>query len=83
MLPSFPRVPWHPPTSPVSLALFPLQVWDLSDIDKDGHLDRDEFAVVGPCCDSLFYSAEEGNSSCGVSGFFFFPLSDLFTHLFI
>lgn len=24
------------------------QVWDLSDIDKDGHLDRDEFAVVGP-----------------------------------
>lgn len=23
------------------------QVWDLSDIDKDGHLDRDEFAVVG------------------------------------
>lgn len=40
--------------SAVSLALFPLQVWDLSDIDKDGHLDRDEFAVVGPCCDSLF-----------------------------
>ncbi|XP_032989313.1 epidermal growth factor receptor substrate 15-like 1 isoform X1 [Rhinolophus ferrumequinum] len=24
------------------------RVWDLSDIDKDGHLDRDEFAVVGP-----------------------------------
>ncbi|XP_055453284.1 epidermal growth factor receptor substrate 15-like 1 [Psammomys obesus] len=24
------------------------RVWDLSDIDKDGHLDRDEFAVVSP-----------------------------------
>ncbi|NXR98718.1 EP15R factor, partial [Oxylabes madagascariensis] len=23
------------------------RVWDLSDIDKDGHLDKDEFAVVG------------------------------------
>ena len=34
---------------PLSLAALPLQVWDLSDIDKDGHLDRDEFAVVGPC----------------------------------
>lgn len=25
-----------------------LQVWELSDIDRDGMLDKDEFAVVGP-----------------------------------
>lgn len=25
-----------------------LQVWELSDIDRDGMLDRDEFAVVSP-----------------------------------
>ena len=23
------------------------KIWDLSDIDRDGFLDRDEFAVVG------------------------------------
>lgn len=36
-----------PHTSPPTTCLL-LQVWDLSDIDKDGHLDRDEFAVVRP-----------------------------------
>uniref|UniRef100_A0A672QHP3 Epidermal growth factor receptor pathway substrate 15 like 1 n=1 Tax=Sinocyclocheilus grahami TaxID=75366 RepID=A0A672QHP3_SINGR len=29
------------------------KVWDLSDIDKDGHLDKDEFAVVSNYCISL------------------------------
>lgn len=29
------------------LVLF--QIWDLSDIDKDGHLDKEEFAVVSKC----------------------------------
>ena len=26
------------------------RIWDLSDVDKDGFLDRDEFAVVGCFC---------------------------------
>jgi hypothetical protein len=25
------------------------KIWELSDIDKDGRLDADEFAVVCPC----------------------------------
>lgn len=32
-----------------------LQVWELSDIDRDGMLDKDEFAVVGPVLIDAFY----------------------------
>lgn len=33
-----------------------LQVWELSDIDRDGMLDKDEFAVVGLVLTDAFYS---------------------------
>lgn len=37
------------------------QVWELSDIDKDGSLDREEFYVV--CCIvNLFYNCTNKNS---------------------
>ena len=36
------------------------RVWDLSDIDGDGLLDRDEFTVVCICVPLLFHSAIEG-----------------------
>lgn len=29
--------------------IFVLQIWDLSDFDKDGHLDKEEFTVVSSC----------------------------------
>lgn len=51
------------------MAFSPLQVWDLSDIDKDGHLDRDEFAVVSFMhfiVDFIFFSrSSKGHSLLG------------------
>ena len=36
------------------LFVFLIKVWELSDIDRDGMLERDEFAVVGNIQHSLF-----------------------------
>ena len=39
------------------------RVWDLSDIDKDGHLDKDEFAVVGCFIFSIHSVSARANHS--------------------
>ena len=41
------------------------RVWELSDIDKDGMLDNDEFAVVRPSKTSVVLGFWDAISSCG------------------